>query len=84
MRGRVPSRGFTLVELLVVVVIIIMVSVVALPTVLPALAHRQVSEAGRVLQGSLVGARVRGQCRPISVIAQLQLIGLGRVKTGGS
>jgi prepilin-type N-terminal cleavage/methylation domain-containing protein len=51
------DRGFTLIELLVVVVIILGVSAVALPTVLPALRHRQVSEAARLVQGALVGAR---------------------------
>ena len=51
------SRGFTLIELLVVIFIILLISVVALPTVLPALNHRQVSEAARILQGALVGAR---------------------------
>lgn len=45
--------------MLVVIFIILLVSVVALPTVLPALQHRQVSEAGRILQGALVGARDR-------------------------
>jgi prepilin-type N-terminal cleavage/methylation domain-containing protein len=67
MRGRVQdlagqparARAFTLVELLIVVVIIVLVSAVALPTVLPALARRQVSEAARLLQGALVGARDR-------------------------
>src|ERR1044072_5270409 len=54
---RAPSPGFTLLELLAVILIITVVSVIALPTVLPALAHRQGSEAGRVLQGALVGAR---------------------------
>ncbi len=49
--------GFTLIELLVVILIILLVSAVALPTVLPALNHRQVSEAGRILQSALVGAR---------------------------
>lgn len=49
--------GFTLIELLVVLTIVIIVSAVALPTVLPALSHRQVSEAARVLQGALAGAR---------------------------
>jgi prepilin-type N-terminal cleavage/methylation domain-containing protein len=50
-------RGFTLVELLVVITIILLISAVALPTVLPALSHRQVSEGARILQGALVGAR---------------------------
>jgi prepilin-type N-terminal cleavage/methylation domain-containing protein len=50
-------RGFTLIELLVVILIILLVSAVALPVVLPALSHRQVSEAARLLQGALAGAR---------------------------
>jgi hypothetical protein len=40
-----------------VILIILLVSAVALPTVLPALNHRQVSEAGRILQAALAGAR---------------------------
>ena len=51
------QKGFTLIELLVVILIILLVSAVALPVVLPALSHRQVSEAARILQGALVGAR---------------------------
>jgi prepilin-type N-terminal cleavage/methylation domain-containing protein len=54
---RTRRQGFTLIELLVVITIILLISAVALPTVLPALSHRQVSEAGRILQGALVGAR---------------------------
>ncbi len=50
-------RGFTLIELLVVILIILLVSAVVLPTVLPAISHRQVSEAARILQGALAGAR---------------------------
>src|SRR6266545_3839349 len=51
------QRGFTLVELLVVILIILLVSAVTLPTVIPAITHRQVSEAARILQGALAGAR---------------------------
>jgi prepilin-type N-terminal cleavage/methylation domain-containing protein len=51
------ESGFTLIELLVVILIILIISAVALPTIIPALSHRQVSEAARILQGALVGAR---------------------------
>ena len=50
---RARRRAFTLIELLVVIVIIVLVSAVALPVVLPALSHRQVSESARLLQGAL-------------------------------
>ncbi len=56
-RRQAGRRGFTLIELLVVMLIILLVSAVVLPTVLPAISHRQVSEAARILQGALVGAR---------------------------
>jgi prepilin-type N-terminal cleavage/methylation domain-containing protein len=52
-----PESGFTIVELLAVIVIILLVSAVALPTVLPALRRRQLSEAERLLQAALIGAR---------------------------
>src|SRR5512135_1248981 len=57
MPGSPRGGGFTLIELLVVVVIVILVSAVTLPTVLPALSHRQVSESARILQAALAGAR---------------------------
>ncbi len=56
-RRGASRRGFTLIELLVVILIILLVSAVTLPVVLPAMSHRQVSEAARLVQGALVGAR---------------------------
>lgn len=53
------AAGFTLVELLVVILIVMLLAVAALPTVVPAITHRQVSEAARLLQAGLVGARDR-------------------------
>ncbi len=50
-------RGFTLVELLVVIVIVALISVAALPVVLPALNERRVSEGARLFQAVLSGAR---------------------------
>ncbi len=50
-------RGFTLIELMVVVLIILLISAALLPTIIPALEHREISEAGRLLQGGLVQAR---------------------------
>lgn len=53
-----PRRcGFTLVELLVVVLIVVLVSAVTLPAVISSLSHREVSESARILQAALVGAR---------------------------
>ena len=51
-----PSSGFTLVEILVVLLIIGIVSVLVLPAVLSILAQRQISEAARIIQGGLIGA----------------------------
>jgi len=54
-----PMRrsGFTLVELMVVVLIILLVSAALLPSIIPAIRHRQVTEAARLLQGGLIQAR---------------------------
>ena len=50
-------RGFTLIELMVVMLIILVISAIALPTIVASYSHRQVSEAGRIVQGAFVGAR---------------------------
>lgn len=42
---------------MVVVLILLLVSAVVLPVVIPAFSHRKVSEAARILQAGLVGAR---------------------------
>lgn len=54
---RKSRQAFTLIELLAVLVIVAIVSVLALPTVVSALGHRQVSEASRVIYGAIAGAR---------------------------
>jgi prepilin-type N-terminal cleavage/methylation domain-containing protein len=59
-RSRHPApavSGFSLVELLVVLLIIGIVSVLVLPSMVTGLSDRQISEAARILQGGLVGAR---------------------------
>ena len=65
-------NGFTLVELLVVIVIVMLVAAAVIPTAISAVQHRQVSEAARLLQASLVGARDRamqsGQPRGIRLL----------------
>lgn len=61
-RVAVPAlsrRAFTLPELLVVLLIVGIVSALAVSIALPAYNHREVSAAGRVLQGAIVGAQSR-------------------------
>ncbi len=53
------ARAFTLVEILIVILIVGIIAVAVLPPVTSAIRHRQVSEAARLLQGGLVGARDR-------------------------
>ncbi len=53
------ARAFTLVEILIVILIVGIVAVAVLPPVTSAIRHRQVSEAARILQGGIVGARDR-------------------------
>jgi prepilin-type N-terminal cleavage/methylation domain-containing protein len=58
MRSRTSTyEGFTLIEVLVVIVIILIVSALALPTVISGMSHRQVGESARILQALLAGAR---------------------------
>ncbi|MFO0889277.1 MAG: prepilin-type N-terminal cleavage/methylation domain-containing protein [Isosphaeraceae bacterium] len=57
LRDGTRRGGFTLVELLVVILLILLVSAATLPTVISAYSHREVSEAARILQAGLVGAR---------------------------
>jgi prepilin-type N-terminal cleavage/methylation domain-containing protein len=56
---RDDRRGFTLIELLVVIVIVGLLSAVAMAAVLPAMRHRQVGEAARLVQSALAGCRDR-------------------------
>jgi prepilin-type N-terminal cleavage/methylation domain-containing protein len=57
MLSQAGRRAFTLIELLIVVLIIGLITAVALPAVLPALSKRQVSEAARLVQSAVSGAR---------------------------
>ena len=52
-----PRHAFTLVELLVVLLIVFLISAVTLPAIITATSHRELSEAARILQASLVQAR---------------------------
>lgn len=59
-RGTHDARlrgGFTLTEMLVVILIIILISAATIPAVLPALNSRKVSEGSRILQSELARAR---------------------------
>jgi prepilin-type N-terminal cleavage/methylation domain-containing protein len=58
-RSRRQGRGFTLVELLVVIVIVALVSIVVIPTVVTSLGEWQVVGAVSRLQAALVAARDR-------------------------
>ena len=58
MRSRTSTyQGFTLVEVLVVIMMILIVSVLTLPTIISGMSHRQVGESARILQALLAGAR---------------------------
>ena len=55
--GSRPPGGFTLLEILVVVLIVTLLSAATLPAVLPALNSRRVSEGSRILQSEFARAR---------------------------
>src|SRR5271166_3661065 len=55
--GPSMRRGFTLLELLVVMLIILLVSVLVLPTVVTSIGERQIVGAASLLQAALAGAR---------------------------
>lgn len=63
-------RGFTLVELLVVIMIMLMVAVSTLPMILPALDSRRLREASRMITAYLQGARdtAMRNGRPVGVM----------------
>lgn len=52
-----PHRGFTLVEILVVIAIILLTSIIALPTLMTAANGRQVVDCASILQAALAGVR---------------------------
>src|SRR5262245_25605942 len=59
MDSHVTPRGFTLTEILVVIVIILLITVMALPVVIGALTDHRFNDAARTLQAALAGARDR-------------------------
>lgn len=78
-------RGFTLVELLVVIVIIGLITVAVLPTVIPSLRSRQARDAARLLSAALAGCRDRairtGQPAGLRLLPD-PTIGVGRLADG--
>jgi prepilin-type N-terminal cleavage/methylation domain-containing protein len=51
------ARGFTLVELLVVLVIVLLVSILAIPAAIHAYGERSIQEAARLVHASIVASR---------------------------
>lgn len=54
-----PRRGFTLVELLVVIFIVLSITVATIPVILPAIENRQMRETARLVNGYLADARAQ-------------------------
>ena len=67
-----PRRGFTLVELLVVIFIVLTITVATIPVVLPAIENRQMRESARLVSGYLADARAQAMRsgRPAGVLIE--------------
>lgn len=79
---RRSSGGFTLVELLVVIVIVLSLTAATLPIVFPALENRRMREAARLVNTYLAGARTRAikTGRPVGVVFERDPV-LGQIAT---
>lgn len=68
----VPSRGVTLLELLIVMAIMVMVTAAAIPIMLPAVQNRRMREASRLVSSYISGARSRAieTGRPVGVMVE--------------
>jgi prepilin-type N-terminal cleavage/methylation domain-containing protein len=73
LRGR-GRRGFTLVELLVVIFIMLLITAITIPVIAPAMSNREVREAARMVDSFVNGARTRALLagHPVGVVLERQ------------